>query len=315
MNKKWTFFLAGLTIVFVTVGVWFVTLNQKKPSPSPIHLKVSHGPYFFPISVIKFNAANIPCLLLTIGDQTISTKLDLGFEGNVSCLREVLAKIEDKKYLRTRKMYKFRGVCREEKIFVMPPFSLGKIVFSNMECQEDDVEFRTIGSLLKEGEEVSLSEPAIIGWHLFRTVNLLLDLGNSKIAFCDSLATLQNEGYADRRFVKSELLIKRGFIECNVTLPEGPLRCVLDTGCTWNILHKELEDNQLVEQMAWGPNNVRHVPSLKIGEIDFGAVDFHYLPVNLPIDVQAFLGMEFLSKHIVFIDFAENCIYFSPTQS
>jgi hypothetical protein len=316
MNKKWLFLSVGLVFVFAVFGFWFVQPDRKGPLPEPpsaepCHFKLTYGSYFFPVSISKFTFGNLPCLPLTIGDQTLSAKLDLGFSGNLSCLTDVLAKIEDRKYLRTKKMCKFLG-SSEVKTFMIPQAKIGKITFSGLDCQEDDAEFRKAGSILKEGEEESLSEEAAIGWKLFRTVNLFLDLGNSKIAFCDSMATLQDQGYPTDRFVKSKLLTERGFVECVVTFPEGPVRCVLDTGCTWNILHKELEENQSIQELLCGPNGVRHVPSLKIGEIDFGGMDFRYLPVHLPIPIEAFLGMEFFSKHLVFIDFAENWVYFAP---
>jgi hypothetical protein len=313
MNKKWLFLSIGLVFVFAAVVFWFVQPDRKSPLPEPphvdpVHLKLTYGPYFFPISISKFTSTNIPCLPLTIGDQTLSAILDLGFMGNLSCLPDVLEKIEGKKYLRTRKMRKFLG-SSEEKTFMIPQAKIGKITFSGLDCQEDCAE---LGSILKEGEEKPLNEQAAVGWKLFRTVNLFLDLGNSKIAFCDSMATLQDQGYPTDRFVKSQLLTERGFVECMVTLQEAPVRCVLDTGCTWNILHKELEEDQSIQELMCGPNGVRHVPSLKIGEVDFGGIDFRYLPVNMHIPIEAFLGMEFFSKHMVFIDFVENFLYFAP---
>ena len=154
-------------------------------------------------------------------------------------------------------------------------------------------------------------EAGRIGWTLFQDVNLFMDLKNSRIAFCDSLDTLKKQGYPVDTFTKVPLLLDHGLIEFEALITEGKLRCVLDTGATWNILNTKSQ--QPIEQIIWSARTVSEPTILQIGEKDFGKTSFHLLPLNLPIPVEAILGMEFLSTHLVFIDFAHNHIYFGTS--
>jgi len=164
---------------------------------------------------------------------------------------------------------------------------------------------------VQNGEEPSLSEPGRLGWELFYNVNLLVDISNSKISFCDSLETLQEYGYKIENFSKAPLLLDRGLIEFESQTSQGLLRCVLDTGSTFNFLHIELEKAQKIEQILWEDDNIVNYSSFEIDKKNFGPIYFHKMPIKIPIHIDAILGMDFFREHIVFIDFKRRAIYFS----
>ena len=177
--------------------------------------------------------------------------------------------------------------------------------------QGEPEDFGNNSTIVRSGHTPSSDEPGRIGWEIFRIFNLFLDLGNSKIAFCDSLSRLGKQGYSVEKFVQTPLILERGLVEFQAQTPDGPLRCMLDTGATWNILNIDIEEGRAIEEVVCDPKNISEIHEFRIGERDFGAIQFQSLPIDLPIRIDAILGMDFLQNHAVFIDFANGQIYFS----
>ena len=188
-------------------------------------------------------------------------------------------------------------------------------------------EFIKDGSFGEKKQESS-DRDARVGWRLFSVFNVFLDCENNKIAFCDSLDTLRKHGYPVDSFVETPILLDRNLIEFEVKTNKGKLRCVLDTGCTLNMLNKDLE-NGSNEHMIFNPDNIdQHailnpdnsdlsvfdfkntyeIPVFKIGKKDFGKTTF--TKIKMPLEIDAFVGMEFLRSKLVFIDFPNRKIYF-----
>lgn len=311
MKWKWAFFLLFLLGILVPPCVWISKSFRKEVPPQKTqHLKCIYGSYFIPISISKFTAANQPCISAKINDQTISLMLDLGLRGQFSFSSQFLSGIENKTYLRSKKMYGIRGIEYEEKIFEIPEITIGSMIFSHPNIHECAERFHADATLMKKDNELSTPEPGKAGWELFGNINLFLDLRNSKIAFCDSLSTLENHGYKIANFTKTPLLLQRGLVEFETETPQGCLRCMLDTGATWNILNTEVEEGKSIEQVVHESSNILEYLSFKIGTQDFGPIAFHCIPIKIPIHIEAILGMEFLEDHLVFLDFADNHAYF-----
>jgi hypothetical protein len=87
------------------------------------------------------------------------------------------------------------------------------------------------------------------------------------------------------------------------------VRCVLDTGSTWNVLNEGNEE--ISEQALWLPDNIVQYPFFQIEGSDFGPIAFHRMSIRIPIRIEAILGMEFIKNHRIFLDFANKSIYFS----
>lgn len=315
MKKKWLFL--SICLLGISVLSYFgLTKFRREEHPRKLqHVKAQQASYFDPVSITKFTAADQPCLPIQMNEKTITIKLDLGFRGDFGFKREFLAEIPEKKYLGLGEKYGFRGNVYKEKLYEGPKITIGNMVFSQGTLEEEAEQFSKDSFIGKEGQEPSPDEIGRVGWELFRIVNLFLDLKNSKIAFCDSLATLGQQGYSIETFVKTPLLSNRGFVEFDAMTPSGLLRCSLDTGSTWNILNTELEAGKTIEQMAWDPNNVSKFLEFKIEGVNFGEMAFHRIPVNIPIHDDATLGMEFFKEHLVFLDFYEGQIYIAPAPS
>ncbi|NTW34396.1 MAG: hypothetical protein HGB12_17540 [Bacteroidetes bacterium] len=133
-------------------------------------------------------------------------------------------------------------------------------------------------------------------------------------------------------FIAVPMLLDRNFIEFEAVTQDGTIRCLLDTGSTWNILNRDLQgknnDHMVIkpgnieEHLNANPENLDlmvldikdccEMPVFKIGKKDFGKVTFR--KIKMPYKIDAVIGMEFLHSKLVFLDFPNRKIYFYEKQ-
>lgn len=260
---------------------------------------------FFALApIIKFASLGAPCLEIQIEDKAFIMELDLGFRGHLAMSSKFVNEISSKSFLGTKPMYGFRGHAYETNLYRIPEIRIGPLSLWQIILQEECEQSRLDSILVKKTEAPLQREPGKLGWELFYHFNLLIDMNNAKVAFCDGLDSLKKRGYPTDAMVSMPLIEERGLIEFDAITPNGSLRCVLDTGCTWNILNMETK-----EDVSSSKNTVE-IESFKIGKQDFGPISFQRVPIQIPIHVEAILGMEFFKEHLVFIDFSQAKIYF-----
>lgn len=304
ISRSFIFFsvLFGITTYICYTYSWFSPINNHP------QFKDKHKVYYIPISIPKINNDGIPYLPIKIENQTILAQLSLGFQGYFALSSSILDAIQYKKYLHLMTYYKMFDTENQSKVYEIPrievgPFSL--IRTNAYELSEDFFESQI--SFLKEISPQIDRNFSIIGWHAFLKTNLFLDVANSLTGLADSIETLQQNGYKEKDFVKVPLLMDRGFLEIEVEGPEGFLRCILATGASHNIMHK-YKEGQTLEQSIYdnSPSDI----SLTIGGENFGPTLFFHFPIQTSqLRNDAILGMEFLKKHILFLDFAEGYAY------
>jgi len=265
--------------------------------------------YFDVCMIKKWTEAHCPCLPIEIEDKSMFAKLDLGFRGDISMISSELDQIKEKKFLGSQTMYNFRGDANDKKLFRIPKIRISNRLINDSCVQEATQSNENQTIFAQEGYQ-PVPASAKIGWKIFQNLNLLLDLKNEKIAFCDSLSTLQKQGYATEHFVQAPLIIERGLIEVIVDTNIGSLRCILDTGSTVNILNRDNEKNKSMEELLWSPENYLTVTTFQVNQQEFGPITFRQIPVQMPIHIDAILGMDFFSEHVVFLDFSHNLVYF-----
>jgi len=266
--------------------------------------------FFVSIPIVKFSSTQAPCISVQIEDNTFLMELDLGLRGDLSITSSFINQISSKTFISTVPMYGFNGKEHLTHLYRIPKVKIGGMILIEPILQENSYQSRQESVITQNGNPPSPREPGRIGWELFHNVNLLLDIQNSRIAFCDSIETLKNHGYQIESFIKAPLLIERGLVELEAKTPIDLLRCVLDTGSTYNILNTEIEEAKSIEEVIWAPSNSLEYSSFKINETEFGPIIFHRIPIKLPIQIDAILGMEFFENHLVFLDFSKKQVYF-----
>ncbi len=267
--------------------------------------------FFVTIPITKFSPIQSPCVNVEIEGKILSVELDLGFRGDITVMQESLELISSKMFIGEKPMYGIRGKEYIKKLYRLPKIKMGAMTFFKPILQEEKTEFIQDSSFVQGEREPSAREVGRLGWELFYNTNLFVDIKNARIAFCDSWDTLKNEGYMMENFIKTALFLEQGLVEFEAETPEGPLRCTLDTAASWNVLNTELKDGESVDEVIWKPENILDYSSFKIESEDFGPIAFHRMPIQLPIRVEAILGMEFFKDHAIFLDFAGKSAYFS----
>jgi len=325
MKKKWLI-LSSMLLGCCALSYLLFSKYSKKNQMQRSHLCIQ-GSYFQPIKITKF-ISHIPCVDIRIEEKITTAEVDLGFDGNMSLPGAFIENLIDKSFVQHFSYFGMRGKKYESAVYELSKIKIGELVLREGYVQENNPEFDRDGILLRD-EKLSYDDTlGRIGWRLFHNLNFFLDCDHSLIAFCDSLDTLKKKGYPTDAFIEVPFHLDRGFIEFEATTPSGPIRCMLDTGCTWNMLNKDLEagcnDHMIYnrktidqhgilnptnsDQMIFNPEDVYDMPRFKIGKQDFGTVSFQ--KVKIPFDIEAVIGMDFLDSMLVFIDFPNRKIYF-----
>jgi len=311
MKKKWLILSIALGILsFSYLWIHKTILKESSKKQQQNEREV----YFESVSIREFSPTKIPCLEFDINGKACIAKLDLGFRCQVSATKELMQEVSEKSFIRSIATYGFKGKEYKSDLYEVPKVTIGRVTFFHPTLQEESEEF-VKDAFLQASDEASPYLQSRIGWELFSNINLFMDFQNSKIAFCNSIDTLREQGYPVDSFVKTPLLLNRGWIEFEAMTERGSLRCLLDTGSTGNILHTEFLNNESIDQIFEDPKNRVEIPIFSIERVDFGAIIFHRLPIKMPFHIDAIIGMEFLATHLVFIDFKNKQIYFAPIKT
>jgi hypothetical protein len=303
MNVKKLYFLA-LVLLFSFCFVFFKKQN------SVLEEKTLDSSFFAPIPIVKLSATDSPCIQVQIEDKVCFFDIDLGFQGDLSISSSLIDQISEKSFAGTRSTFSFTGEECTNKLYFFPEIKIGSLTVFKPRVHEANDEFYYKAVIVKDGGQPSPKEAGTLGWELFYNFNLLLDCKNSKIACCDSIETLKQQGFLIETYAKIPFSLERGVIEFSAKTENGPLRCILDTGCTFNILNRQIEGD--VTEILFNDKHQISCPSLKVDELDFGPLVFRPLSIKSPAQIEALLGMEFIKQHTIFIDFKHKTIYISP---
>lgn len=242
--------------------------------------------------------------------------------------KECIGELGDKLFIHHVSHFGIRGKKYCSDIYEIPEIKIGRMIFFRAKTQEMNPEFEKDATIVQDGESSSIGQLGRIGWTLFRNFNCFIDSDNSLMAFCDSISTLRKKGYPVDAFVEVPLLLDRNSIEFEAMTETGPIRCLLDTGSTGNILNKDIwggHNNHMIynpitidqqevlnplniDQMEFDIEDICNMPIFKIGGKDFGTVKFQKM--KSPFEIDAIIGMDFLDSKLVFIDFPNRKIYF-----
>lgn len=327
-KKRWWIF-AVVSLSCVALG--YVLLH------TPSHREFSKLPAFatkkarfVPLKIHSFSSANIPQLEMEIENNKILADLDLGWDGGIVLPIGMIEKLKNKSLLGRHSFFSFKGKTYQSDIYKLPSIYIGKVKISPVRAEEEQIEFFEDTILKKCNDEPLKLNVGRIGWQLFENCNLLLDCDHSIAILCDSLETLKQQGYPVDSFIETPLLCDRHSVDFEVLTDAGLIRCMLDTGSTWNLLNKNLEslnpDHRLInlDHLSGRPAEFNpcnedllsikeeetwDAQTFQISGKEFGPVNF--VKMKSPVGLDAVIGMEFIDNHLVFIDFRNRKIYFS----
>ncbi|MGH2612830.1 MAG: hypothetical protein ACRDFB_07250 [Rhabdochlamydiaceae bacterium] len=222
--------------------------------------------------------------------------------------KELLHMINYKSFEGTITSGGFRGNPYQINEYLIPNIEIEGLQFHPIHLREEDPFLSSESRIGKEKKETLGLIAGKIGWKLFNKTCLFIDLNHSMIIISDSMETFKKYGPSFRNFAKAPLIKEHDAIEIETITPKGILRCILDTGCTFDIINSANQKNKPLEEMIL---KKKKFSSFQIGNQNFGPLALRKLPLKLPFHIDVILGMEFLSKHAVLIDFVNSKIYFN----
>lgn len=308
-NKR--ILLATFGVVFLGISFFCISSYRKIPCICKVEKEPVISSYFFDLPITDWSDMAYPCpfFSLKIGVDTIPVLVDLGFTGYLSLDTELISKIEGKKDLGSVKRYGFNGKEYEMQSYELPEVFLGKLTISDAHVLSEFTDIYLNSRINKDPKKEYSVCRGSVGWCFFSTLNGFFDLGNKKIALCNNLKRLKAEGYDTESLIKTPLYQDRGFVEVDIKTEDGVMRCVLDTGCNLNVLNTP----PLIGQTEFDLSDTHTFSDFYISDVNFGETEFVHLPIDLPIHVDAILGMKFFLDHMVFLDFQCGVAYFAPS--
>ncbi len=324
-NKR--LYMLSILVLFGTFSTMhFFLKNRSQKGEKVIKSLSKEEAYFIPLKILGYSSTDMPYLEMIVENETITTKIDLGYDGMLSLPSDIIKKIHTKEFIKRIQTYGMRGKIYENDVYKVNRIKIKNFSFFPVKVKEQNLEFIN-DALLAGDRNPSDYKFGTIGWHLFYNFNLLVDCEHSIFALCDSLETLKQHDYPVNSFIETPLLLDRGFIEFEAITEAGPLRCMLDTGATWNLLNKDLENGcnehmiftgkeidpsvlnpENKDLLIFDPEDTQEIVSFKIGGKEFGPLTFDR--IKSPIAVDAVIGMEFIDYALIFIDFSNRKIYF-----
>lgn len=271
-------------------------------------------PHSFYSFALTRSDARIPCLQGKIEGISFLAKLDMGYDGVLSLPKHLLEQLKNKSDDGTALFAGIKGRKYETPAFIIPKLNIEDLTLVNFPAEESSFEFERDTNL---GSKTNL-EPsnmiARIGWRAFLGTVILLDVHNSKFICCDSIETLKEKGYPLEQFVSINLLSRKQSVEFEAIIGSQIVKCLLDTGCTINLIHNTSNTSASVEQGSefGGVNLTTPLPSTPffVNESQLGSYIFY--ETQLPFETEAILGVDFLETQIICIDFINHKLYLSP---
>ncbi len=313
MKKKRNFSVLFLGLCILG-GIWAIKSKSHKDEGKLASLRSEQNRFCFPIRIAGFSLANHPQVEVEIEGKPFLVALDLGFQGALSLFKESIERVRAKTFVSSEIKYGFRGNGYPVEVYRIPQLKMGEGTFGNVTLWERSYDLRK-ESLIIQTETVKPPEDmGSIGWRLFSSGSLFLDLANSQIVVCDSFQTLVEQGCSIDGFVKEPLFLNHGFVEIYAKTEDKILECLLDTGASLNILNVENSENLSPEEIFSNPDNLTEFESFCIGGLNLGKKIFQHLPVKTPHRFDAILGMPFFMEHRVIIDFQGKWVYIAPIE-
>lgn len=302
LKRKYSKLLVVLLIISFLLSTFFIFCTQKS---------------YYAVLPVKFDDINMPYVNVMIEDVNVSLGVDLGSRLEMEIYPEVLGQFYKRAY-GTEKWKNFRGTEFEYPTYTLPRIEIGSLTFKNPIVVEFPSEANE-ESIIWEDLEQEKSSPRVVGQlgrGLLKKVNLLLDMECSKMILTNSVKKLKNDGYDLKTFEKVPFKLGPKGIVIEIETDQGKVKLLLDTGCTWTMLHDFLYPEILEKKFDRHGFPIYKSDKFIINKRDFGSKELYFLKMTEELnDIDGFLGMDFIKKHVMYIDFEKQYIYIKPPSS
>ncbi len=272
---------------------------------------------------VSFDLLNLPVINIQIEEDSYSLVLDLGAGNHMSLDDEILQKIQKRPYGVVR-FKDLKGNNYKSENYLIPQIKIGNVRFAEVLAQSENDAFNH-NTILRRGQHLSSQMGSIgralpsgqpphqkmgsIGRPLLKRYNLLLDFPHSSIALVER-PTKKAAQFTQQMHVVPFEMTPSG-ITIKITTDLGEKKFLIDTGTSWNLVRSSLYD---LEKDHKNSSNLDYfsTPFFEIEGKNFGPTTLHLLDISPDIeDFDGILGMTFLRRHTVYIDFPKRLLHIS----
>lgn len=260
---------------------------------------------------IKFETGNLPYVDMMIEGKNYPLVLDLGSRLELDLHDDVLETLHKSPY-GTEKWRNLKGIEFQYPAYLLPKVEIGSLTFRKVIVAEFPKEREKEYLITKDLSHKKRPSPTVgyLGRGLLKNVNLLMDMECSKVILTNSLKKLKKSGYDLTHFeqIPFELIPKGILVLVDTDL--GRMKLLLDTGCTFSILHGFLSPQNIEEDADSYGFPTFESTYFTMNGIDFGRQAFYFIDITEALsDIDGFLGMDFIKKHVIYIDFSRKVLY------
>lgn len=246
----------------------------------------SAGYYY--VFVVTYDQYDYPFVTAEFQGQNIPLAVRIGSRFPLSLRKETLDKI-DKQPHGTVVRHTFDGGQYEALSFLIPEIKIGSLNLKNI------IASQTLGE-----------DSDILGKFFGEEFNLLLDFPHSRIIACDSFAKLEAKNLVEKDWLRIPFNISPSGPIFDVNTDFGKCSLVINTASTRGCIRSSLV----------APESSPVSLPIFLGEESFGKATFQ--PAHFPdglSDIDGFIGMDFLKRHAIYLDYASKTAYVQPSET
>ncbi|MFS8563983.1 MAG: hypothetical protein LVR00_06585 [Rhabdochlamydiaceae bacterium] len=174
--------------------------------------------------------------------------------------------------------------------YLIPKITIGDLILTNLIATESP-------SDEKDGDT--------LGKYLGGEFNLFLDFPHSRIIACHSFTKLKSKGFVNDQWIQVPFTTSRVGVILEVNTDLGLRRFSLSTSLNVSVMKESL----------FVPNQTFVSSIFDIGNRKFTNIPLE--PLHLPEclnEVDGFIGMDFLRKNAIYLDYTNKIAYIEPSQ-
>lgn len=290
MKRKSFWFFASIVCLACFIG-YFGNFFQKDP-----YARIP----------IAFGKARCPIAAVTIGGSSYPLEVDLGSMAFLSLDPNLLFHIEKEDH-GSVPWLDLKGNLYHSRCYLLSEIQIGGIPMKEVLADEQQDSFFRATSLSKEPTN---NRPlGSIGRPLLKKINLLLDFPHSQMILTDNIKRLKREGYAIDEMTCVPFLWTRAGLVLAIETDLGKKNFMLDTGSTLVLIRSSLLDLQTLVEKEEGLLAFT-TSQFQMGDTDFGIQDLYRFDLTEELtEIDGVLGMDFMRKHLLYIDYPNRNIY------
>lgn len=268
--------------------IWSLCCASIWAEPKQIELQISYP-----------HRPDKPCVHIEIEGQRFLQLFDLGAECEMALTHSALASVQRKDLFSQSNFTWFSGITEKTMHYFIPLAKINDFPLKNV------IVMGISEQIFSQSQKVQ----GLIGCRILERWNVLLDFSRSKIHLIPPASELSSisDDIDSWLKVNFHLQLCGSGIVVTVITDMGEIPFVLDTGSPYTIIDRSFLEN--AEKLSEESEIEWTSSKFKLGDFDFGEQKMWAVKWKKISDEQGILGMDFLQKRVLYIDYPNKTLY------